>query len=119
MLNARKAVIITHPHKPSADHILYGSDYPYVAAPALVSARESLQKRLPALGLDPEAILSDNAWRLFGSDIPVREYGERIVRLAEIEVVPEKLENQSQEVKTGPDFRNLPLRSSSFPSRTR
>ena len=70
-----------------------GSDYPYVAAPALVSAKESLQQRLPALGLTPQAILSDNARRLFGDDIPVREYGERIVRLAEIEVFQEKLED--------------------------
>ena len=77
----------------SADHILYGSDYPYVAAPALVSAKESLQQRLPALGLTPQAILSDNARRLFGDDIPVQEYGERIVRLAEIEVFQEKLED--------------------------
>lgn len=77
----------------SADHILYGSDYPYVAAPALVSAKESLQQRLPALGLTPQAILSDNARQLFGDDIPVREYGERIVRLAEIEVFQEKLED--------------------------
>ena len=75
----------------SADHLLYGSDYPYVAAPALVSAKESLARRLPAMGLDPQAVLSDNARRLFGADIPVREYGERLVRLAEIEVVPEKL----------------------------
>ena len=77
----------------SADHILYGSDYPYVAAPALISAKESLQQRLPALGLTSQAILSDNARRLFGDDIPVREYGERIVRLAEIEVFQEKLED--------------------------
>ena len=77
----------------SADHLLYGSDYPYVAAPALVSAKESLQQRLPSLGLDPQVILSDNARRLFGADIPVREYGERLVRLAEIEVVPEKLDS--------------------------
>lgn len=75
----------------SADHLLYGSDYPYVAAPALVSAKESLARRLPAMGLDPQAVLADNARRLFGADIPVREYGERLVRLAEIEVVPEKL----------------------------
>ncbi len=77
----------------TADHLLYGSDYPYVTAPALVSAKESLQQRLPALGLDPQAILSDNARRLFGADIPVREYGERLVRLAEIEVVPEKIDS--------------------------
>ena len=44
------------------------------------------------MGLDPQAVLSDNARRLFGADIPVREYGEKLVRLAEIEVVPEKLE---------------------------
>ena len=75
----------------SADHLLYGSDYPYVAAPALVSAKEFLARRLPAMGLDPQAVLADNARRLFGADIPVREYGERLVRLAEIEVVPEKL----------------------------
>jgi quinol monooxygenase YgiN len=75
----------------SADHLLYGSDYPYVAAPALVSAKESLARRLPAMGLDPQAVLADNARRLFDADIPVREYGERLVRLAEIEVVPEKL----------------------------
>ena len=75
----------------TADHLLYGSDYPYVAAPALVGAKASLQQRLPALGLDPQAVMSDNARRLFGADIPVREYGERVVRLAEIEIVPEKL----------------------------
>ncbi len=75
----------------TADHLLYGSDYPYVAAPALVGAKASLQQRLPALGLDPQAVLSDNARRLFGADIPVRVYGERVVRLAEIEIVPEKL----------------------------
>ena len=77
----------------TADHLLYGSDYPYVASPALVAAKGSLQQRLPALGMDPQAVLSDNARRLFGADIPVREYGDKLVRLAEIEVVPEKLED--------------------------
>jgi quinol monooxygenase YgiN len=76
----------------SADHILYGTDYPYVAAPALLSAKQSLTLRLPALGLDPQAIFSDNARRLFGADIPVREYGSRMVRLAEIEVESSMLE---------------------------
>ena len=36
-----------------------------------------------------------NRWdtaRLFGEEIPLREYGERIVRLAQIEVFPGKLE---------------------------
>ena len=72
-------------------HILYGSDYPYVAAPALVGARKSLEARLASHGLDPRDIFTDNAARLFGADIPVREYGKRIVRLAEIEVYPAKL----------------------------
>ena len=72
-------------------HILYGSDYPYVAATALVGAKKSLEARLASHGLSPAAVFSDNAARLFGADIPVREYGERIVRLAQIEVYPEKL----------------------------
>lgn len=134
-LNGRKAVIITHPHKPSAvnekliaavplasyeylarlyfdlagaatddaieslltitdpSHILYGSDYPYVAAPALISAKKSLESRLAAHGLDPKDIFTDNAARLFGADIPVRAYGERIVRLAEIVVDPKRLDD--------------------------
>ena len=73
-------------------HVLYGSDYPYVAAPALVGAKKSLEARLAAHGLDPQEILTNNAARLFGADVPVREYGERIVRLAEIDVDPAQLE---------------------------
>lgn len=73
-------------------HILYGSDYPYVAAPALVGAKKSLESRLASHGLAPEDVLTNNAARLFGADLPVREYGERIVRLAQIEVYPERLE---------------------------
>ena len=73
-------------------HILYGSDYPYVAAPALAGARQSLESRLALHGLDPNDIFTDNAARLFGAGIPVREYGDRIVRLAEIDVDPDKLD---------------------------
>ncbi|MBR3012718.1 MAG: amidohydrolase family protein [Bacteroidales bacterium] len=73
-------------------HILYGSDYPYVAAPALVGAKKSLETRLASHGLSPEDVLSNNAARLFGADIPVREYGDRIVRLAEIEIEPDMLD---------------------------
>ena len=73
-------------------HILYGSDYPYVAAKALIAAKKSLENRLASYGLDPQDVFTDNAARLFGADIPVREYGERIIRLARIEVYPEKLE---------------------------
>ncbi len=72
-------------------HILYGSDYPYVAASALIASKKSLETRLASHGLDPGDVLTDNAARLFGADIPVREYGDRIVRLARIEVYPEKL----------------------------
>ena len=73
-------------------HILYGSDYPYVAAPALVGAKKSLETRLAYHGLDPQDIFTNNAARLFGADIPARKYGDRIVRLAEIEVFPDKLD---------------------------
>ena len=73
-------------------HILYGSDYPYVAAPALVGAKKSLEARLDSHGLDPKDIFTNNAARLFGADIPVRKYGDRIVRLAEIEIYPDKLD---------------------------
>ena len=84
-------------------HILYGSDYPYVAAQALIVAKKSLEARLASHGLAPEDILTNNAARLFGADIPVREYGERIVRLAEIEIYPQLLEeylNFAKEVGT-------------------
>ena len=73
-------------------HILYGSDYPYVAAQALIDAKKSLEARMASKGLDPRDVLTDNAARLFGADIPVREYGERVVRLALIEIYPELLE---------------------------
>ena len=73
-------------------HILYGSDYPYVAAPAHKAAKKSLEARLASHGLDPKDVFSDNAARLFGAEIPVREYGDRIVRLAAIEVYPERRE---------------------------
>lgn len=46
-------------------HILYGSDYPYVAAPALVGAKKALEARLASHGLDPKDIFSDNAKLLF------------------------------------------------------
>ena len=74
------------------DHILYGSDYPYVAEPVLISGKQALEGRLASHGLNPQDIFTDNARRLFGENVPLRTYGERIVRLAEIEVVPEYLE---------------------------
>lgn len=74
------------------DHILYGSDYPYVAEQVLVGGKIALENRLASHGLNPQDIFTDNARRLFGENIPLRQYGERIVRLAEIEVVPEFLD---------------------------
>ena len=58
----RSLLTITEP-----SHILYGSDYPYVASPALIAARKSLESRLPSHGLDPQDLFSYNAARLFGS----------------------------------------------------
>ena len=46
-------------------HILYGSDYPYVAASALIGAKKALEGRLAKHGLNPEDIFSDNAKLLF------------------------------------------------------
>ena len=74
------------------DHILYGSDYPYVAEPVLISGKQTLEGRLTSHGLNPQDVFTDNARRLFGESLPLRQYGERIVRLAEIEVVPVFLE---------------------------
>ncbi|MBR5923990.1 MAG: amidohydrolase [Bacteroidales bacterium] len=49
------------------DHILYGSDYPYVAPQALIGAKKSLESRLASHGLAPDDILSNNAARLLGN----------------------------------------------------
>ena len=51
-----------------------------------------MEARLASHGLDPQDIFTKNAARLFGADIPVRKYGDRIVRLAEIEIYPDKLD---------------------------
>lgn len=48
-------------------HILYGSDYPYVAAQALTSAKKALEARLSSHGLNPEDVFSGNAARLFNN----------------------------------------------------
>ncbi len=75
------------------DHILYGSDYPYVAERVLIDGKKALAERLARHGLDPQEVFTDNARRLFGEAVPLRQQGERIVRLAEIEVVPSMLED--------------------------
>lgn len=78
------------------DHLLYGSDYPYVAEPVLLQGKQSLAERLPTHGIDPQMVFTDNARRLFGEDIPVKKPGDRITRLAEIEVDPSQLEAYMQ-----------------------
>lgn len=81
------------------DHLLYGSDYPYVAPQVLVKSLHRMQQYLtdePDLEPYKEMILYKNALKLFGktneeSASPVNT-DEKIVRLAEIEVEPEFLE---------------------------
>ena len=60
--------------------------------PVLISGKQALESRLAAHGLNPRDVFTDNARRLFGESIPLRQYGEKIVRLAEIDVEPEHLE---------------------------
>lgn len=83
------------------DHLLYGSDYPYVAEPVLISGKRALEERLASHGLSPQDVFVDNARRLFnrlsdGPSAPATEpvaSPEKIVRLAEIEVEPSMLED--------------------------
>ena len=81
------------------DHLLYGSDYPYVAPQVVVKGLQRMQQYLtdePDLEPYKEMILYKNALKLFGktneeSASPVNT-DEKIVRLAEIEVEPDFLE---------------------------
>ena len=75
------------------DHLLYGTDYPYVAEETLIAGKRVLAGRLALHALAEEDIFANNARRLFGESVPIRTYGERITRLAEIEVEPEMLED--------------------------
>ncbi len=75
------------------NHILYGSDYPYVAEQVLIDGKKALAERLARHGVDPQEVFTNNARRLFGEAVPLRQQGERIVRLAEIEVEPALLED--------------------------
>ncbi len=92
--NVRRLLEIT-----TADHILYGSDFPYAPAEALAA---NLSRFRAELETDPQlrplvtGILGGNALRLFGA---VRENaadvkqpaGEMLTRIAESEVFPEFL----------------------------
>ena len=80
------------------DHLLYGSDYPYVAPQVLTASLKRMQQYLtdePNLAPYKEMILHKNAEWLFGlpSDKPMAEKHDDtiLVRLAEIEVYPQYL----------------------------
>jgi len=82
------------------DHLLYGSDYPYVADPVLISGKKALEERLASHGLSPQDVFTDNARRLFTGFATVSvavadetSANQKIVRLAEIEVEPSMLED--------------------------
>ena len=81
------------------DHLLYGSDYPYVAPQVLTQSLARMKQYLtdePDLAPYKEMILHKNAEWLLGmsSDKPTAERhdGTMLVRIAEIEVYPEHLE---------------------------
>ena len=82
------------------EHILYGSDYPYVAPQVLTTGIERMKKYLaeePDLMAYKDMFFHQNAERLFnlsdGAAITVtnKEKDDMIVRIAEIEVFPEFL----------------------------
>ena len=81
------------------DHLLYGSDYPYVAQQLLIQSLQRMQQYLttePDLAPYKEMILHKNAeWLLeLTSEKPTvaDRDGTMLVRIAEIEVYPEHLE---------------------------
>lgn len=81
------------------DHLLYGSDYPYVAPQVLTQSLQRMQLYLttePDLAAYREMILHKNAEWLLGLsyDKPTAKKHEdtMLVRIAEIEVHPEHLE---------------------------
>ena len=88
------------------DHLLYGSDYPYVAPEVLTAGLNRMKDYLsaePDLAPYREMILSGNAERLFGKknaantpeSVPFDDAAataKLLVRIAEIEVFPDYLE---------------------------
>ena len=81
------------------DHIMYGSDYPYVASTVLCAQLERMKRYLaedPELAPYSDMFLSENARYLFGDrsgkpqPVTVADDG-LIVRIAEVEVYPEFL----------------------------
>jgi len=99
------------------DHLLYGSDYPYVAPQVLTQGLARMKQYLtdePDLAPFKEMILWKNAECLFGLSVTKpaarRNCETMLVRLAEIEVYPEYLtaylaaasEIQQESLKTEP-----------------
>lgn len=81
------------------DHLLYGSDYPYVAPQVLTQSLQRMQRYLktePDLAPFREMLLHKNAEWLFGlskaKPVADASHGKMIVRIAEIEVYPDYLE---------------------------
>ena len=81
------------------DHLLYGSDYPYVAPQVLTQSLQRMQRYLktePDLAPFREMLLHKNAEWLFGLSearpAASASNGKMIVRIAEIEVYPDYLE---------------------------
>lgn len=83
----------------SPDHILYGSDYPYVATDALVKGLQRMRQYLSgstSLARYEQMFLHANAERLFrlspgASPAPVPA-DSMLIRLSEIEIYPEYME---------------------------
>lgn len=82
------------------EHILYGSDYPYVAPQVLTAGIERMKKYLaeePDLMAYKDMFFHQNAERLFNlsdgaaTTVTNKEKDDMIVRIAEIEVFPEFL----------------------------
>lgn len=98
------------------DHLLYGSDYPYVAPQVLSQSLKNMQEYLsqePDLAPYYDMILYKNAERLFGLSVyetPSKNTNNMIIRIAEIEVYPQYLkeylslatEIQQESLKTEP-----------------
>ena len=81
------------------DHLLYGSDYPYIAPQALIQSLQRMQQYLttePDIAPYKEMIMHKNAEWLLGqtSDKPTstKRNGTLLVRIAEIEIHPQYLE---------------------------
>ena len=81
------------------DHLLYGSDYPYASPQALKKSLDTMRdylEREPDLAPFRKMILEQNARRLFGDTAepprPAAEPPQVLVRIAEIEVHPQHLE---------------------------